>query len=62
MEKTFKICKVHDRGNDYDFWLQKSPQERIDATELLRENLIQLKYNVRPGFQKVYTVIERKKS
>ncbi len=62
MEKIVKIINIHQKTNDFLFWASKSPQERIDALETLRQNYINLKYHVQPRFQRVYTIIERKKS
>jgi hypothetical protein len=54
-----KITK-YDLGaepGDLDYWLTKTPAERLAALQALRDRYIQLFCNgVRPEFQRVYTV------
>ena len=61
MEKVVRKYKLGEEPDDLDFWLSKSPQERLAALHILRERYIQFFLNgVRPGFQRVYSVIKPK--
>ncbi len=43
-----------------EYWLSKTPDELIAVAEHLREQYIQLHYETRPKFQRVYRIIKRK--
>ena len=61
MEKVVKIHSLHDRQTDFEYWQTKSYQERLDAIEFLREQYINLNFDVKPTFQRVVTIIDLKK-
>ena len=65
MEKVLKIKSIKDDDNDYEYWLNKSYQERMDALEILRsqyiESLGENSKDVQQGLQRIYTVTKRKK-
>lgn len=60
MEKVLKITSLKDRNTDYSYWITKSPQERLSAVELLRQNYYSLNKNVQQRFQRVLRVIDKK--
>ena len=62
MEKVVKIYPLHDRSTDYEYWQTKSPQERLDAIEFLRLQYINFTFDVKPGFQRVCSIVDRKQS
>ena len=37
IKKVIKILDLKDKGDDLAYWLSKSPQERIEAVEILRK-------------------------
>ena len=63
MEKSVKIYSLgKEPETDLEYWLTKTPEERLTALEVIRQRYIDLKYNgIRQGFQRVYRVIERKR-
>lgn len=61
MEKVVKKYRLGEEPSDLEYWLTKTPQERLSALEELRDLYIKLAYNgVKPGFQRVCTIIKRK--
>ena len=46
---------------DHDYWLSRTPEERSEALEFLREQYIAMHYETRPEFQRVCTLVERKR-
>jgi hypothetical protein len=61
MEKVVTIKKLHDKGNDFLFWKNKSELERLEAIELLRLQYIKYIFkDVQPRFQRVCSIINRK--
>jgi len=59
MEKVLKIVSLKDKSNDFEYWSSKSPIERLNALELLRNQYIKFKKDVQPGLQRVCTIINR---
>ena len=59
MEKVLKIVSLKDKSNDFEYWSSKSPIERLNALELLRNQYIKFKKDVQPGLQIVCTIINR---
>lgn len=60
MEKVVRKFKLGEEPSDLDYWLTKTAQERLSALEEIRDLTIRLLNNgLRPGFQRVYTVIKR---
>ena len=38
MDKTvFEVCSLHEQGNALEYWMSKTPQERLEHVELLRQ-------------------------
>jgi len=58
MEKVVRIRSLHDPNDDLAYWLSRTPQERLDAIEILRSQYIKWK-NVEPRLQRVCRVTER---
>jgi hypothetical protein len=47
---------------DRDYWISRTPEERSEAFEFLREQYIALHYETRgTEFQRVCTLVERKR-
>ena len=60
MEKVIHKYKLGQEPNDLEFWLKKTPRERIAALNVLRERYVQFFLNGNnPGFQRVYTIAKR---
>ncbi len=60
MEKSVRKFKLGEEPSDLAFWLTQSPQQRLSALEELRDLTIKLTHNgIKPGFQRIYTVIKR---
>jgi len=57
MKKDAKIIHLHDKQSDVAYWLSKSPSERIEAIEILRQQYVKLK-RIQPGLQRVYRIIK----
>ena len=62
MQSKVTIKDRHVPDSDYDFWKSKTPEERIDAVEFLREQCyLAMGYDKPPGITRVVTVSERKR-
>jgi hypothetical protein len=61
MVKTIVVKKIKaTTQDDAQYWCDKTPQERIDALEQLRQEYHQWKYkDAQPRFQRVYRVTKR---
>jgi hypothetical protein len=59
IEKVVRIINMKDDRGDLEYWLTKSPAERIDAVEILREQFVRFKGDVQQGLQRVCRVIEQ---
>ena len=46
--------------SDLQYWRTKTPEEKLDALQHLRELYYDLKNESRKGFQRVYRVIKQK--
>ena len=57
MEKVVKIIGLHDDQSDLAYWLSKTPQERLAAIEILRQQYVQLKH-IQPRFQRVCRIVK----
>lgn len=60
MEKVIKKTTLKDSSSDLKYWLKKSPQERLDALEFLRQQYINFNKNAQPGLQRVCKVTNQK--
>lgn len=60
MEKVIRKLKLGDDSDDLNYWLTKTPHERLRALEEIRDLTIRLMNNgIKPGFQRVCTIIKR---
>lgn len=59
MEKVLKITTLKEKTSDFAFWSTKSPLERLEAIELLRQHYFSLNKDVQPRLQRVCRVIEQ---
>ncbi len=57
MAKVVKIVGLHETQSDLTYWLSKSPQERLAAIEILRQQYVKLKH-IQPRLQRVCRVIK----
>lgn len=58
IKKTFSVATGFDQSNEKEFWLRKSPLERLEAIELMRQIL----YDYDPTserLQRILTIAER---
>lgn len=67
MERILKIRSNKESCSDYQYWLSKSYQERIEAIELLRSQYLQImddnkSQNVQPRLQRIYSITQQKQS
>lgn len=62
MEKVIKKSSIRESQSDLDYWLSKTPQERLEALEFLRQQYISFNKNVQPRLQRVCTVTNQKPS
>jgi predicted solute-binding protein len=63
MNKAIKIVSLNKSGElDFEYWLKKSPAERLDTLQYLREMVYDLKHESRKGLQRFFKVTRRKKS
>jgi hypothetical protein len=57
MEKVIKKFELGKEPKSYEYWLTKSPSERLDALELLRKQY----YGTEQRLQRVFRIIKLKK-
>jgi hypothetical protein len=58
IKKTFSVATGFDQSDEKEFWLRKSPHERLEALELMRQIL----YDYDPTserLQRILTIAER---
>lgn len=60
MEKALKIVSLHHKHSDLNYWLSKTPVERLEALEFLRQQYINFHYHVQPRLQRVCRIINKK--
>jgi hypothetical protein len=62
MSSRVTVKNRRDPDSDYSYWMSKSPEERIDAVEYLREQCyLAMGYEKPPGIVRVAHVAERKR-
>ncbi len=59
MEKGVQIINMKDDKGDREYWMSKTPAERIDAIEILREQYMRFKGDVQQGLQRIYRIVEQ---
>ncbi|KHD06869.1 hypothetical protein PN36_10065 [Candidatus Thiomargarita nelsonii] len=60
MEKVIKIVSLHEKKSDYQYWLSRPMQERLETIEILRQQYIQFKKDVEPRLQRVCRIVKQK--
>ncbi len=60
-QRQIGVTKVSMRSPKLDavYWRTQPYTARLVALESIRQDFIGWKYSVRPGFQRVYTVVKR---
>ncbi len=60
MEKVVRKISLNDKRNyDLEYWLLKTPQERIEAIEFLRKQTYETKDGSSPRLQRTARVIKQ---
>jgi hypothetical protein len=54
-----KILDIHTPHKDYDFWITRSYQERLDTLENIRNEYHLWRFGAEPRFQRVFKIIKR---
>lgn len=62
MEKVIKKTTTREKQSDFEYWLTKTHQERLDALEFLRQQYINFNKNVQSRLQRVCTITNQKPS
>jgi predicted solute-binding protein len=63
MAKSVKIVSLsRAEEQDFQYWLKKSPTEKLDTLQYLREIGYDLKHEDRKGLQRFLKVTRRKRS
>ncbi len=63
MEKVVRKISLKDKRNyDLEYWLSKTPEERISAIEFLRQQFYETEDGSTPRLQRVAKIIKRKSS
>jgi predicted solute-binding protein len=61
MERVLKKVSLKEADKlDIEFWKSKTPEERLDVLQYLREIYYEFKNEDRKRFQRVYKVIKQK--
>jgi len=58
MEKVIKIVPLHNQPSDHEYWISRPLTERLDAIEILREQYLEFKTNVKPRLQRICRVVK----
>ena len=49
VKKVLKIVQLKDRTSDYEYWITKTPKERLEALEMLRQQYIDYEKDITNG-------------
>jgi hypothetical protein len=61
MSKRLKKMGIEEaEQEDIRYWKSKSPEEKLDAVQELREIYYEINHESRKGFQRIYRVIKQK--
>ena len=60
MEKAVKIMHLKDKNNDFSYRVSKTDTDRLQAIEILRQQYLNYKKDVRSRLQRVYRIINQK--
>lgn len=58
--KHIEKRKLKDISTDLEYWLSRTPDERLSAVELLRQNLYGYSNDNPPRLQRVAKIVRRK--
>ena len=57
IKKTIKISKADETADTVSFWMSKSPEERVEAVETIREHYYSLLgYDAPPRIKKIIKI------
>jgi hypothetical protein len=57
---TYKKIRLDEQESDFLFWQTQPYTSRLEALEQIRQQYIAWKYDTRPRFQRVFTIIKQK--
>lgn len=61
MEKTIKVLDINEADElDVEYWRSRTPAERLDMLQYLREEYFTFKNENRKRFQRVLRIVEQK--
>ena len=58
MERVVKIVGLREEQSDLTYWLSKTPQERLAAIEILRQQYVRFK-RVQPRLQRICRIVDQ---
>ena len=61
-EMKISIYSTHTQPKDCDYWLTKTPDERLSALEYLRQQYGNASNENESRFQRVFRIVKRKRS
>ncbi len=56
-----ELFNLHEEIPEIFYWRDKSPLERLDVAQQLRENYMIVRYGKRPPLQRILTITKREK-
>jgi len=60
MEKVAKKISLKNAGSlDIEYWKSRTPEEKLDTLQYLRELYYELKNESRKRFQRIYRIVKR---
>ncbi len=59
IDKVLTKVRLEDQSSDVSFWLSQTPQERIAALELIRNEYNRGKYGPDIGLQRICRVVQQ---
>lgn len=62
IRKVVKVTTNKTQASDYQYWITRPAQERLDAIELLRQSYMSFHSDVSQRLQRVYRVTQQKQS
>jgi hypothetical protein len=62
VEKNLKILGLKDKSNDFLYRTAKAEIERLQAVEIVRQQYLNYRKDVQPRLQRVYKIINQKRS
>ncbi len=59
MEKVFRIVPLKNQPSDYQYWVSRSIEERLNAIEILRQQYLGFNQNAQSRLQRVCRIIKQ---